>query len=125
MAGELAGGGAGRDCTQHASLELRLEQLTGRVNLLTWMVGTNIILTLGTAVPCILLGILGLASGGPAGPPFFAGGWLLVALIWAPRIWRSSDHPRHSGIEIMPPERPAASGWQPHMHYRIGQNRLH
>jgi hypothetical protein len=30
-----------------AGIDLRLEQLTGRVNLIAWMVGTNIVVTLG------------------------------------------------------------------------------
>lgn len=30
-----------------AGIDLRLEQLTGRVTLLTWMIGTNLVITLG------------------------------------------------------------------------------
>src|SRR5215471_6866213 len=76
-----------------------------------WWYGSTFVcvfMTLGLAVPCIGLGLLGLVSGGPGGPPFFCAGWLLVALIWAPHIWRSPNHssPR---VEIMPPVGPSAS----------------
>ena|SRR5215472_1661508 len=84
-----------------------------------WLRGSlfcSIFLTLGLAVPCILLGLLGLSWGGPAGPPFFIAGWILLGVIWAPRVLRSPDYfgPRPGGIEIMPPVGPSASTGTPH-----------
>lgn len=40
--------------TRFATIELKLEQLTGRVNLLQWMVGFNLALTIAVLIKLLV-----------------------------------------------------------------------